>query len=196
MPPGGLREFFSAHECRAVPGIGPKAAQLLGEMGIETLDDAYREGPDYLADAFGKRRAEALWRVLEGESSNQVSPLRSRKSIGKEYTFSHDVSNPETVFEMLTNLVHRVTKKLRELEITARNIEVKLRYKGFETLSHARSLPISLDDEETFERIATRLLANIYDTNRPVRLVGFRLGDLEAPPNRQSSLDAFTEDDD
>ena len=196
VPPGGLREFFSAHECRAVPGIGPKAAQLLGEMGIETLDDAYREGPDYLADAFGKRRAEALWRVLEGESSNQVSALRSRKSIGKEYTFSHDVSNPETVFEMLTNLVQRVTKKLRELEITARNIEVKLRYKGFETLSHARSLPISLDDEETFERIATRLLANIYDTNRPVRLVGFRLGDLEAPPNRQSSLDAFTEDDD
>ena len=96
---------------------------------------------------------------------------------------------------MLINLVHRVTKKLKTLEITARNLEVKLRYKGFETLSHAKSLSISLDDEETFVRIAVRLLANIYDTNRSVRLVGFRLGDLEAPPNRQSSLDAFTEEE-
>ena len=195
VPPGGLREFFSVHECRAVPGIGPKAAQLLGEMGVQTLDDAYREGPDYLADAFGRRRADALWRILEGESSNEVSPLRSRKSIGKEHTFSQDISHPSVVFEMLMNLVQRVTKKLIDLEITARNLEVKLRYKGFETLSHARSLPISLDDEETFGRVAMRLLANIYDTNRPVRLVGFRLGDLEAPPNRQSSLDSFREEE-
>ena len=193
VPPGGLREFFSTHECRAVPGIGPKAAQLLGEMGVLTLADAYGEGPDFLSDAFGRRRAEALWRILEGESSNEISPLRSRKSIGKEHTFSRDIAEPEVVFEMLRQLVQRVTKKLLDLEITARNIEVKLRYKGFETLSHARSLPISLDDDETFERIGFRLLANIYDTNRPVRLVGFRLGDLEAPPNRQSSLDAFSE---
>ncbi len=191
--PGGLRDFFSTHECRAVPGIGPKAAQLLEEMGVQTLEDAYREGPDYLADAFGRRRADALWRILEGESSNEVSPLRSRKSIGREHTFSEDISQPDQVFDMLARLVDRVTKKLLSMEITARNIEVKLRYKGFETLSHARSLPISLDDEETFGRIALHLLANIYDTNRPVRLVGFRLGDLEAPPNRQSSLAAFTE---
>ncbi|MBJ84507.1 MAG: DNA polymerase IV [Euryarchaeota archaeon] len=195
VPPGGLREFFSSHECRAVPGIGPKAAQLLGEMGVQTLEDAYREGPDFLADAFGRRRAESLWRILDGESSNEVSPLRSRKSIGKEHTFSKDIDDPEVVFKMLNELVFRVTKKLLDLEITARNIEVKLRYKGFETLSHARSLAISLDDSETFGRIASQLLANVYDTSRPVRLVGFRLGDLEAPPNRQSSLDTFTEEE-
>jgi len=195
VPPGGLREFFSSHDCRAVPGIGPKAAQLLGEMGVITLEDAYREGPEFLADAFGQRRADALWKILEGESSNEVSPLRSRKSIGKEHTFSKDITHPVIVFEKLEQLVGWVTKKLVDLEITARNIEIKLRYKGFETLSHARSLPISLDDEETFGRIASRLLANIFDTNRPVRLIGFRLGDLEAPPNRQSSLDAFSEEE-
>ena len=68
-----------------------------------------------------------------------------------------------------------------------------MRYKGFETISHAMSLAVSMDDEETFQRIAVRLLANVYDIGRPVRLVGFRLGDLEAPPNRQATLDAFSE---
>ncbi len=195
VPPGGLREFFSRHECRDVPGIGPKAAQMLGEMGVITLEDAYREGPEFLSEAFGKRRSESLWKILEGESSNEVSPLRSRKSIGKEHTFSQDTKNPSLVFDMLLELVHRVTKKLLDLEITARNIEVKIRYQGFETLSHARSLPISIDDEEAFARVSSQLLANVYDTSRPIRLIGFRLGELEAPPNRQSSLDAFTEEE-
>ena len=193
--PGGLQEFFATQNCRDVPGIGPKAAQLLGEMGVMTLEDAYREGPDYLADAIGERRARSLWRILEGESSNDVSALRSRKSISKEHTFSNDVQDVEIVFNMLSDLVSRVTSKLKKLEITARNIEVKIRYRGFETTSHARSFAISLDDEDTFKRIAWKLLANVYDTSRPVRLVGFKLGDLEAPPNRQSSLDSFVDDE-
>lgn len=195
VPPGGLQEFFSTHPCRAVPGIGPKAAQMLGELGIMDLSDAYREGPDLITDAIGDRRARSLWRILEGDSSNEVSTLRSRKSIGKERTFSRDIEDTEVVFEMLVNLITQVTRKLRKLEITARNLEVKLRYKGFETISHAKSLAVSMDDEETFQRIAARLLANVYDTGRPVRLVGFRVGDLEAPPNRQATLDAFSEEE-
>ena len=195
VPPGGLQEFFSTHPCRAVPGIGPKAAQMLGELGIMNLSDAYREGPDLITDAIGERRARSLWRILEGDSSNEVSTLRSRKSIGKERTFSHDIEDTRVVFEMLSNLITQVTRKLRKLEITARNLEIKLRYKGFETISHAMSLAVSMDDEETFQRIAARLLANVYDTGRPVRLVGFRVGDLEAPPNRQATLDAFSEEE-
>ena len=191
VPPGGLQEFFSAHPCRAVPGIGPKAAQLLGEMGLMTLEDVYREGPDFLSQSVGERRANSLWRILEGESSSEVSALRSRKSIGKERTFPRDVEDPSVVMEMLGTLVTRVTKKLQNLEITARNLEIKLRYQGFETLSHAMSLAVSMDDEEVFQRLAPRLLANVYDIDRPVRLIGFRLSDLEAPPNRQATLDRF-----
>ena len=77
------------------------------------------------------------------------------------------------------------------MEITARNIEVKIRYKGFETISHAQSLPVSMDVLEVFQRIATKLLSNIYDTSRAVRLIGFKLSELEAPPNRQSTLEFY-----
>ena len=160
-----------------------------------TLEDAYREGPDLLIDAVGSRRAHSLWRILEGESSNEVSVLRSRKSMGKEHTFSHDIETPEVVFDMLERLVGKVTGKLLDLEITARNVEVKLRYHGFETISHSKSLAISMDDRETFQRIASKLLANVYDTSRRIRLVGFKVGDLEAPPNRQATLSAYSEEE-
>jgi hypothetical protein len=45
-----------------------------------------------------------------------------------------------------------------------------------------------MDDASVFKRIASTLFANNVDTHRGIRLVGFRLGQLEAPPSRQTTL--------
>ncbi|MBN17106.1 MAG: DNA polymerase IV [Euryarchaeota archaeon] len=195
VTPGGIRDFLGPHKCRDVPGIGPKAAQSLGELGIMVLNDAYEEGQDLLSEALGARRSTSLWSILEGESSDEISTLRSRKSIGKETTFSIDTKDIDLVFSTLSTLVDAITGRLKKDDITSRSVEVKIRYKGFETVSHTRTLAVSMDDTETFQRVAGNLLAEIYDTNRPVRLVGVRLGELEAPPNRQSKLTSFIEHD-
>ncbi len=195
VPAGGHREFFESKPCGTVPGIGPKGVQLLHEVGIITLSDAYLEGPVTLEQNLGLRRASRLWNILEGKSSNEVSPLRSRKSISKERTFPFDQINSESVMQALPQLVEKVTLKLRTMDITARSIEVKIRYKGFETFTHGQSLPVSMDDFDVFQRIATKLLTEIYDTTRPVRLIGFKLSELEAPPNRQSTLEFFDEEE-
>jgi len=186
-----LTDFFSPQVTRAVPGIGPKSAQDLAESGIYLLEDAIAEGESGLSRILGERRGQSLARILDGFSSDEVSPIRSRKSIGKERTFGRDVTNPNVVLDRLRELVTRVISKLLELGIAARVLEVKLRYQGFETLNHARSLPVAMDDEDVFLRLADGLLTDIYDTSRPVRLVGFRVGDLDAPPNRQATLEAF-----
>lgn len=195
VPYGGHQEFFETKSCGDVPGIGPKAAQSLREFGIINLKDAYLEGPDALEQYLGNRRAKRLWNILEGGSSDDVSALRSRKSISKEMTFGTDQTDAEIVMHSLPQLVTKVTDKLRSMEITARSIEIKIRYKGFETYSHGQSLPVSMDEFEVFQRIGMKLLSDIYDTSRSVRLIGFKLSELEAPPNRQSTLEIFSEDE-
>ena len=67
--------------------------------------------------------------------------------------------------------------------------EVKIRYQGFETHTHGRSIPVAMDDESVFMRLAYGLFAENVDLDRPIRLVGFRLGNLEMPLSRQSTLD-------
>ena len=67
--------------------------------------------------------------------------------------------------------------------------EVKIRYQGFETHTHGRSIPVAMDDETVFMRLAHGLFAENTDLERPIRLVGFRLGNLEMPTSRQSTLD-------
>ncbi|MGB1462343.1 MAG: hypothetical protein ACPG8Q_02315, partial [Candidatus Poseidoniaceae archaeon] len=65
------------------------------------------------------------------------------------------------------------------------------RYKGFETRTHRRSIPVAMDDPAVFKALATRWFATSLERERPVRLVGFRLGDLEDPPTRQVTLERF-----
>ena len=44
-----------------------------------------------------------------------MSPLRSRKSIGKEHTFERDVADHETVLQRLEELVELVMERARGL---------------------------------------------------------------------------------
>jgi len=136
----------------------------------------------------GERFATWLIRVVDGDTSSEVSPLRSRKSIGKENTFASDEHDTERVLEHLTTLVETVMSKAKGIGVAGRLCEVKVRYTGFETHTHGRSIPVAMDDVDVFTRLATRLFALNVDHQRPIRLIGFRLGQLDMPPTRQAKL--------
>ena len=131
--------------------------------------------------------------VVEGESSDVVSPLRSRKSVGKEHTFETDLADHESVLERLEQLVDLVMERAVGLGVSGRLAEVKIRYTGFETHTSGRSIPVAMDDAAVFKRLARTLFATNIESQRSVRLIGFRLGQLEIPPSRQLTL--FDEDE-
>ncbi len=126
---------------------------------------------------------------MDGDSSDDVSPLRSRKSVGKEHTFEIDQLDIESVITQLSLIVSKVIKRAKEMGVAGRLGEVKIRYQGFETHTHGKSIPVAMDDETVFMRLAHGLFAENVDLDRPIRLIGFRLGNLEMPLSRQSTLD-------
>ena len=187
--PDEIISFFDGRSVREVPGIGPKTATRLAEWGISTVSEAAEHGEIALSRFTSERFASWIMRVIEGDSSDDVSPLRSRKSVGKEYTFEIDQTDCESVLTQLSFLVSKVLARAKEMGVAGRLGEVKIRYQGFETHTHGRSIPVAMDDESVFLRIAHGLFAENTDLERPIRLVGFRLGNLEMPSSRQSTLD-------
>ncbi|MEC8789337.1 MAG: hypothetical protein VXX17_04665, partial [Candidatus Thermoplasmatota archaeon] len=111
-----------------------------------------------------------------------------RKSIGKENTFEFDQTDSEIVIGHLSNLVAKVLKQAKEIGVAGRLGEVKIRYQGFETHTHGKSIPVAMDDETVFLRLAQNLFAQNVEFERPIRLIGFRLGNLEMPETRQSTF--------
>lgn len=186
--PDETQEFFVNRSLRDVPGIGPKRATQLAEWGFNSVDEACELGELALGRIAGERFASWLIRVVDGATSSEVSPLRSRKSIGKEHTFGHDQNDQERVLNHLKTLVELVMTKAKTIGVAGRLCEVKIRYTGFETHTHGRSIPVAMDDLDVFSRLAERLFALNVEHNRPVRLIGFRLGQLDMPTTRQAKL--------
>ena len=187
--PDEISDFFDARSVREVPGIGPKTANILAEWGITTIDEAAELGELALSRMTSLRFATWLLRVVDGSTSNEVSPLRSRRSIGKERTFSEDQSDHEHVLELLEQLTMRVLEKARTEGIAGRLAEVKIRYTGFETHTHGRSIPVAMDDTDVFLRQVRRLFAENVHQDENIRLIGFRMGQLEELDTRQTTLD-------
>ena len=186
--PDEIESFFHNRSVREIPGIGPKTATRLAEWGITTVSEFSEFGEISIAKFTSERFASWINRVIDGETSDEVSPLRSRKSIGKESTFEFDQVDSEIVLSHLSNLVAKVLKRAREIGVAGRLGEVKIRYQGFETHTHGRSIPVAMDDETVFLRLAQSLFAQNVEFDRPIRLIGFRLGNLEMPETRQSTF--------
>ena len=88
----------------------------------------YNYGELTLARIAGERFATWVKNLYEGNTSNEVSPLKSRKSVGKEHTFTHDKSNHEEVLQNLVDLTTRVISRAKEIGVSGRLAEVKIRY--------------------------------------------------------------------
>ena len=136
--PDELSDFFEGRNIRDVPGIGKKRATQLHEWGITTVDEMYAYGELSLSRITGERFASWITKVYEGTTSSEISPLKSRKSIGKEHTFDYDRDNFQMVLETLLSIVRRVMKSARDVGVSGRLAEVKIRYTGFETHTHGR----------------------------------------------------------
>ena len=186
--PDEIQEFFADRPVREVPGVGPKTATMLAEWGISNVDEAYELGELALARMTNERFASWIIRLADGNTTNEVSPLRSRKSVGKEHTFDTDQSDSEVVLIRLNQLVSTVMERAHDMGVAGRLAEVKIRYTGFETHTHGRSIPVAMDDAEVFSRLAQQLFANNLQHGEKVRLIGFRLGNLEMPISRQITL--------
>ena len=186
--PDEIQEFFADRPVREVPGVGPKTATMLAEWGISNVDEAYELGELALARMTNERFASWIIRLVDGNTTNEVSPLRSRKSVGKEHTFDTDQSDSEVVLTRLNQLVSTVMERAHDMGVAGRLAEVKIRYTGFETHTHGRSIPVAMDDAEVFSRLAQQLFANNLQHGEKVRLIGFRLGNLEMPISRQITL--------
>lgn len=186
--PNEIPDFFEGRSVRQVPGIGPKTATHLSEWGLETVDELYRLGSIGLQRLLNERFASWIIQLYEGTTTNRLHPLSQRKSIGKEHTFAKDMLDVEVVIQSLHSLLERTVKELNEAQAGARVVEVKIRYMGFETYTYQKSIPVPMDDNEVFLRLATNLFAQNIDVERPIRLIGVRLGQLEFLTYRQETL--------
>ena len=179
-------ERFAGHPPGLVPGIGPKTASRLEEMGITSLRALAATPVDALVARFGANHGPDLRRRARFEASATLTPVRIAVSESRETTFDADISDGPKLEQVLSDLARQLCERLAGQERRGRNVAIKVRLSDFTTVTRARTIAQATNDPRVVSAVALELLRE-YAPSRPVRLLGVRLAAFEpAEPSRDA----------
>jgi DNA polymerase-4 len=176
VPTGLEKEFLAPLKVGKIPGVGEHTCQVLGEMGIETINDINNSQVALLEKRLGKYGAE-LWNKSNGIHYGEVVPYHESKSVSTENTFHENKTDMVFLMSELVRMTEKIAYELRCDNKTAGCIAVKIRYPDFETTSRQTSIPYTFYDDELILK-AKELFHKLYRKGQPVRLLGVRLSEL------------------
>jgi DNA polymerase IV len=130
--PEDISEFMLELPVRRLWGIGPKSAQQLAELGVNTCGDLQRYSRVELIEQFGKFGLE-LFSLCRGIDDRPVEPDRIRKSLSSERTFPHDLTSLAQCEAKIPELFEDVMSDLKKSGATeqVKSAFIKIRFSDF-----------------------------------------------------------------
>jgi len=184
ITPDDIDAFVQQLPVKKIHGVGPRTAEKLAELGIQTGADLRARPLTELVERFG-RFGHRLHELSHGRDERPVKTHRERKSISTEQTYSQDLPTLEACRRQLPELIGDLERRYARLDPApaVRGVMVKVKFNDFTqtTVEHADPAP-------NLEQFETLLNVGWARGERPVRLlgVGYRLA--EATAAQQLSL--------
>ena len=110
------------------------------------------------------------------------------QSISAAETFSYDIDDPELILREYLRLTEKASARLRDRELFAKTIGIKVRFADFSTITRSKTLPLPISStQEIFQVVKDLYLALKLDRAR-LRLVGVSLENLKEEGPQQLML--------
>jgi DNA polymerase IV len=167
-------ERFAGDPPSRLPGIGPKTAERLRALGIETIGALQRVPEAELAARFGARHGRELHARAWFHDDSPVSTDRVLKSRSNEVTFDEDIVSLAELEEVMRRLARGLCEGLAARGKRGRTIGIKVRLDDWTNVTRARTIDVATYDVDVVTGIALELL-RAYAPPRPVRLLGVRM---------------------
>lgn len=168
---------FASSAPGLVPGIGPKTAARLAELGLTTLAGVGSAPEQALIERFGPNLGRELGRHARFEHDGSVGAARKVISESRERTFDTDIADPTQLREQLSLMAEELCAGLVAHSRRGRTIAIKVRLDDWTTVTRAHTVAEPTCDVQLVNSVALRLLRE-YSPPRPVRLLGVRVAGL------------------
>src|SRR3989440_842735 len=188
VQPGHEAAFLAALPLAGLAVCGPATARRLERVGVRTIGELAALPDPLLGELFGQY-GRVLGAHARGIDPSPVLPPGDPKSISREVTFDHDQLNAARVRSTALRLLQDVTQSLRAHGLSARTVVLKIRYQPFDTQSRQATLPYPTDRDDQRAGALRHLLETQLAPDRPVRLIGAGVSNLEAGATQLSLLE-------
>jgi DNA polymerase IV len=174
--------FLAGLPLQALPGVGPKTAERWAELGLLEVHQIQRMSERALEKIIGGDDARALKLRAHGRGGTVLRPNRLPKSVSRETTLSRDLRKADELEAILVLLTARVAAQLRDEQLLAKTVSLKLRHDDFHTVTRRHTLEIATDLDAELYGAARALFRIAFEEvrrrNRGVRLIGIAATNL------------------
>ncbi|MSO63477.1 MAG: DNA polymerase IV [Candidatus Planktophila sp.] len=196
--PDGMLEIEAEHilsflhplPIRAMWGVGPKTAQTLERLGLRTIADIANLPRSTLIRALGEANGASLYELAWGRDYRDVTAHDPTKSISAAETFAQDLDDPVEILTEFLRLSERASARLRDSDLFAKTISIKVRFADFSTINRSKTLPLALDGTQEIFEVVRALYEALHIERARLRLVGVSLENLMSGAPEQMVLGA------
>ncbi len=195
--PGREAPYLAPLDIRKVPGVGKATEKALHDCGIRKVGDLAALDAAFLEQRFGEWGAALAGKArgldAGGWYRGEVGDELAAKSISHEHTYNEDTADDGVLESTLARLSEMVGRRLREADLHARTVQLKLRYSDFSTITRAHTLdhPTQLDTV-IFNEVRTLLHRN-RKPGSTIRLLGVHVSGFEKMAGQLDLLESDRE---
>lgn len=155
--------------------VGPKTAEKLTALGIDTVTGLIATPRDDLIATFGPHQGNWLYVLCRGggDATITVEPWEAR-SHSKSRTYPRDLVDAQEKRSAATELAHELIEQIVGEGRVAYRVAVTVRTSTFYTRTKSRKLAAPTVDTDVIVPVVADLLGR-FEADRPVRLLGVRL---------------------
>ena len=194
IPSKDIQKILYPLPISALWGIGKKTEELLKKSGIYLVEQLAQMPDSILENLLGKN-GKKIKLLAQGIDESPVTPPSTAKSIGKETTFSTNITEKAILIKELLKISQMVGYTARKKGYKGRTITLKIRFHNFITFNRSKTLenPTHLDD--IIFKTVVELLDKVRHKKGGVRLLGIKLSNLTLGNERKQLKFSRDEED-
>jgi len=181
VPADQSRAFLAPLPVEVIWGVGPKLLQRLNNADIYTVGDLAQRDPERMRRWLGAVGPQIV-ALARGDDPRVVQPRQEAKSVSVEHTFERDVTNSAELEKYLLDLSYECARRVRNDQVEAWGLSVKVRDVDFSTRTKSQSLSQPVTSGAVFFSHTRLLLQELLSARwHPVRLLGVRADRVAEP---------------
>ena len=153
--------------------VGRSTKESLLRLGIKTIGDIAKTDKKILLQSLGKA-GEMLYNFANGLDNSPVKSIydvEEVKSVGKGFTFDHDLTSEDEIKSGIYSLSEEVAARLREKGLKCKTVQVQIKTPEFKVIQRQKPLshPTFLSHE--IRNTAMEILKSSWNIGSPIRML-------------------------
>jgi DNA polymerase-4 len=190
VEPEREEEFLLPLPVERLWGVGAVTAEKLHRYGIRTVGELAELEAATAERMLGKATGAHVHALARLRDPRPVDTTRRRGSVGSQRALGSRLRSAEELDLILTQIVDRLARRLRDGDRVCRTVVLRLRFGDFTKATRSRSLRAPTDRTAIVLTVARTLLAAAQAdiTARGITLIGISLSQLDRAERVQPEL--------